>query len=114
MLNLKDLFNRKDLNVDLVVHHNDDIPCGLLDWDRTHLNDHGYHIMMRKSAISLAIHHYEGARLRSQAIASKEPKPKVSRRHRRTMAKRKRANETNWTTICETSFLGGGIGTILW
>ena len=89
ILNLSDLSNHKDLNTDMVVWHDDDIHCGLLDWVRAHLNDLGYRIITRKCDVSLSIHNYEGAMLR-QASHVQLRTQKISRRHHHTIAKRKK------------------------
>ena len=90
ILNAKLSYNRKQLNTELMICHDDEIHCSQLDLDCTHLNDLGYHVITRKTAISLSIHHYEGARLHRLVKNALKPKPKVCRRYKCTLAKRKK------------------------
>ena len=58
-LNVKDLFYQKKVNLTTDKPHVDEVIEGLLDWDKTHLNGVGYHILTKKSILSLSINLYE-------------------------------------------------------
>ena len=92
--------------------YDDHIMAGLLDWDKTHLNQTGYHILMRKTLLSLSVNLYEArAQMRrkranqviemkmrqkkeemqaklKEVIAQEKPVPaRMTHRHRRTLSK---------------------------
>ena len=91
VLNADDLFAAKESNINKNQSYMDNIINGLLDWDRTHLNPLGYHILTKKSVLSLSVHKYgkkpEGPK------EPEAPKVKVSRRYQRTLSKRRRLED---------------------
>ena len=84
VLNVKDLFSAKKMNFSKSTYYDGEVLNGLLDWDRTDLNDMGYKIMTYKSALSLSIYHYTGRKVGTKPSA-KSAKP--SRHRQRTLAK---------------------------
>ncbi len=106
-LNTKDLYNIKAVNNTKKRGIKEETINGVLDWDKTHLNEIGYHILTKKTALTLLQHQYDNLRPATAAKtpslhqqptnqeASKTPKEKVSRRHKRTMSKLRRAKELN-------------------
>ena len=104
VLNVKDLYVFKELNLSKDTIYNEDIHNGLLDYGRTHLNEWGYHLLTKKSVLSLSSCLYEAnsqsedkhtddkreeehADNHANDVAREKPR---TRRYRRTLAKNKK------------------------
>ena len=105
MINAKDLFKLRRINNSTTTTYNEDIMNGLLDMDRTHLNDWGYHLLTKKSVLSLSSHLYEimipedeTAKHPPEEPAKPVDKPRTHR-YRRTLSKnKKQAQASNAST----------------
>ena len=91
-LNVRDLYEFKETVITYANGYKDNVCNGLMDWDKIHLNDMGYRVLTQKGMLTISLNRY----IPTYGPGCGTPKPveKVSRRYKRTLAKRRKQEES--------------------